>query len=75
VSSSSELEEWVALTDRIYAELPQFVPPIRAQIRDLLARTSPAFRHGDVELLSIVRDEAVSANHGAHELEARRKAR
>ena len=66
VSSSSELEEWVALTDRIYAELPQFVPPIRAQIRDLLARTSPAFRHGDVELLSIVCDEAVSARTTAH---------
>ena len=66
VSSSRELDEWIELTDRIYAESPQFVPPLRAQIRDLFARTSPAFQHGDVALLSAVRDGAVVARTTAH---------
>jgi hypothetical protein len=66
VSRSSELDDWIALTDRIYAGTPQFVPPLRAQIRDLFSRKSPAFRHGEVELLSIVRDGTIVARTTAH---------
>ena len=66
VSSSRELDDWLALTDRIYAETPQFVPPLRAQVRDLLTGTAPVLRHGEIELLSFVRDGTVVGRTTAH---------
>jgi hypothetical protein len=66
VSSSRELDDWIALTDRIYGGTPQYVPPVQEQIRDLLAGKAPGLRHGDVELLSFVRDGAVVARTTAH---------
>ena len=66
VSSRRELDEWIALTDRLYADTPQFVPPLRQQLRNFYARNAPYFRYGDIELLSIVRDGTVVARTTAH---------
>ena len=66
VSSRRELDEWIALTDRLYADTPQFVPPLRQQLRDFHARKAPYFRFGDIELLSVVRDGTVVARTTAH---------
>lgn len=66
MSGARELEEWIALTDRIYAGTPQFVPPLRRQLRDFHARKAPYFRSGDIELLSVVRDGVVMARTTAH---------
>ena len=66
MSSSRELDEWIALSDRLYAGTPQFVPPLRATIRDLFTGKAPALRYGRVELLSIVRDGTVVARTTAH---------
>jgi GNAT superfamily N-acetyltransferase len=66
VSSRRELDEWIALTDRLYAGTPQFVPPLRQQLRDFHARKAPYFRHGDIELLGVVRDGEVVARTTAH---------
>ena len=66
VSSRRDLDEWIAFTDRLYAGTPQHVPPLRQQLRDFHARKAPYFRSGDIELLSIVRDESVVARTTAH---------
>jgi hypothetical protein len=66
VSSRSELDDWIALTDRIYADVPQFVPPLRGQLRDFYARRAPYFRHGDIDFLSVVRDGVVVGRTTAH---------
>jgi hypothetical protein len=66
VSSARELDEWIALTDVVYADTPQFVPPLRQQIRDLHDGRSPTLRHGSIELLSVVRDGAVVGRTTAH---------
>jgi hypothetical protein len=66
VSSPRELDEWIALTDRVYADTPQFVPPLRSQLRDFHARKAPYFRHGDIELVSVVRDGIVVGRTTAH---------
>jgi hypothetical protein len=66
VSSRRELDEWIALTDRLYGETPQFIPPLRQQLRDFHVRKAPYFRYGNIELLSVVRDETVVARTTAH---------
>jgi len=66
VSSSRELADWIALTDTLYADTPQFVPPARQQLRQFHARKAPYFRHGSIELLNIVRDGTVVARTTAH---------
>jgi hypothetical protein len=66
VSSRHELDEWIALTDRVYAGTPQFVPPLRQQLRDFHARKAPYLRHGEIELLSVVRGAEVVARTTAH---------
>jgi GNAT superfamily N-acetyltransferase len=66
VSSRQELDEWIALTDRLYAATPQFIPPLRQQLRDFHAQRAPYFRSGDIELLSVVRDGIVVARTTAH---------
>ena len=66
MSSRHELDEWIALTDRLYAATPQFIPPLRQQLRDFHARKAPYFQFGDIELLSVVRDGTVVARTTAH---------
>jgi GNAT superfamily N-acetyltransferase len=66
VSSRRELDEWIALTDRVYAGTTQFVPPLRKQLRDLHAGKAPHLRSGTIEFLSVVRDGAVVARTTAH---------
>jgi len=66
VSSRRDLDDWIAFTGRLYAGTPQHVPPLRQQLRDFHARKAPYFRFGDIELLSIVRDETVVARTTAH---------
>ena len=66
VSSRRQLDDWIALTDRLYAGTPQFVPPVRQQLRDFHAQKAPYLRHGDIELLSLVREGAVVARTTAH---------
>jgi hypothetical protein len=66
VSSRGDLDEWIALTDRLYGGTSQFVPPLRQQLRDFHARKAPYFRHGDIELVSVVRDGQVVARTTAH---------
>jgi hypothetical protein len=66
VSSRRELDEWIALTDRVYAGIPQFVPPVRQQLRDFHARTAPYLRYGDIDFLSVLRDGDVVARTTAH---------
>ena len=43
-----------------------FIPPLRQQLRDFHARRAPYFRFGDIELLSVVRDQTVVARTTAH---------
>jgi GNAT superfamily N-acetyltransferase len=66
VSTRRELDEWIALTDRLYSGVPQFVPPVRQRLRALPARKDPVLRHGEIELLSVVRDGVVVARATAH---------
>jgi len=66
VSGGRELEEWIALAEGLYAGLPQFVPPVRQRLRELPARKDPVLRHGEIELLSVLRDGAVVARTTAH---------
>src|SRR4029078_1321080 len=66
VSSRRDLDDWIAFTGRLYAGTPQHVPPLRQQLSHLHARKAPYFRFGDIELLSIVRDETVVARTTAH---------
>jgi GNAT superfamily N-acetyltransferase len=66
VSSPRELADWIALTDRLYADRPQFIPPARQQLRQFHARKAPYFRHGSIELLTVVRDGTVVARTTAH---------
>lgn len=66
VSSGRELDAWIALTDRVYDGVPQFVPPVRRQLRDLYAGKTPHLRGGSIELLSVVRDGEVVGRTTAH---------
>jgi hypothetical protein len=78
VSSRRELAAWIGLTNRVYAETPQFVPPVRQQLRDFHSGKAPHCRFGGVELLSVVRDGDVVARTTAHtntKLDARLGAR
>src|SRR5204863_4780 len=66
VSSARGLAAWIALTDTLYADAPQFIPPTRQQLRQFQARKAPYFKHGDIELLSVLRDGTVVARTTAH---------
>jgi GNAT superfamily N-acetyltransferase len=66
VSSGSQLRDWIGLTDRIYAGDPCFIPPIRQQLTDFYERKAPFFRHGEIELLSVVRGGEVVGRTTAH---------
>jgi GNAT superfamily N-acetyltransferase len=66
VRAGSELDAWIELTDRLYDGTPQFVPPLRQQLRDFHARKAPYLRHGDIEFLSVVVDGDLRARTTAH---------
>jgi GNAT superfamily N-acetyltransferase len=66
VSNQRELAEWIGLTDRLYAGTPQFIPPLRQQLRDFYARKAPYFAYGEIEFLSVIRDGAVVGRTTAH---------
>jgi hypothetical protein len=66
VADRRALREWCALTDRLYAETPGFIPPIQQQLRDFYERKAPYFRHGDIQFLSVIRKGVVVARTTAH---------
>ena len=66
VDGDRSFREWCALTDRLYASTPQFIPPLKAQLRDFYRQKAPYFAHGDIEFLSIVSDGKVLARTTAH---------
>jgi hypothetical protein len=66
VTDKRAFREWCALTDRLYAETPGFIPPLQQQLRDFYEQKAPYFRHGDIRFLSVVRDGVVVARTTAH---------
>ena len=66
VTSRAQLRDWIRLTDRIYADDPCFIPPLRQQLTDFHARKAPYFRYGGIEFLSAVREGAVVGRTTAH---------
>src|ERR671935_305655 len=66
VRDEGELREWIGFTDGLYAGRPQFIPPVRQQLRDFYRRKAPYFRYGDIEFLSVVRDGEVVGRTTAH---------
>ena len=66
VTDERALREWCALTDRLYASTPQFIPPLTGQLRDFYKREAPYFAHGDIEFLSAVSDGKVVGRTTAH---------
>ena len=66
VTDTHALRAWCALTDRLYAGTPGFIPPLQQQLRDFYERKAPYFRHGDIEFLSVIRDGTVVARTTAH---------
>ena len=66
VGEEGELRDWIGFTDRLYARTPQFIPPVRQQLRDFYRREAPYFRYGDIEFLSVVRDGEVVGRTTAH---------
>ena len=66
VDGERSFAEWCALTDRLYASTPQFIPPLKGQLHDFYRREAPYFAHGDIEFLSIVSDGKVVARTTAH---------
>jgi hypothetical protein len=66
VSTRRQLAEWIGLTDGLYGHTPQFVPPLRRQLRDFFERKAPYFKYGDIEFLSVVQDGVVVGRTTAH---------
>ncbi len=52
------VEHWAALPYRIYADEPNWPPPIRAEVVESLDRTrNPLFRHADIEHFVLMEDD------------------
>jgi GNAT superfamily N-acetyltransferase len=66
VATRSELRDWIGLTDRIYANDPCFIPPLRQQLADFYEQNAPYVRYGGIEFLSAVRDGEVVGRTTAH---------
>jgi hypothetical protein len=66
VDGERSFREWCALTDRLYASTPQFIPPLSGQLRDFYRRDAPYFAHGEIEFLSVVSDGEVVGRTTAH---------
>ena len=66
VRDERRFRDWCALTDRLYAGTPQFIPPLRSQLRDFYRREAPYFAQGDIEFLSVVSNGEVVGRTTAH---------
>jgi hypothetical protein len=66
LTDERELRSWLELTDRLYADTPGFVPPLRQQLRDFFEGKAPYLRHGDIEFLSVLKGDEVVARTTAH---------
>ena len=75
VSSSRELDEWIALTDRLYADTPQFIPPLRQRCTTSTRGRRPTSATARSSSSACSGTGRRRAYDRAHELEARREAR
>ena len=66
VTDKRELRRWLDLTDRLYADAPGFIPPLRQQIHDFFEGKAPYLRHGEIEFLSVLDGENVVGRTTAH---------
>ena len=57
VVTPAELDRFIALSDRINAGDPNYVPPLRMERREALSpKKNPFFAHADVQLWLAIRD-------------------
>jgi hypothetical protein len=61
-----ELGAWLDLTDRLYADTPGFIPPVRQQIRDFFEGKAPYARDGSIDFLAVHRNGQLVARTTAH---------
>ena len=66
VESGRDLRAWCALTERIYDDVPGFIPPIRQQLRDFHAGTSPYLGREDIVFLGVFRNGELVGRTTAH---------
>jgi len=66
VTSGRGLRAWCALTERIYADAPGFIPPVRRQLRDFYAGKSPYLGRDDIAFLGAFRDGELVGRTTAH---------
>ena len=69
VVTPAELDRFIALSDRINAGDPNYVPPLRMERREALSpKKNPFFAHADVQLWLAIRDGREAADAIAAEL-------
>jgi hypothetical protein len=61
-----ELRGWLDLTDRLYADTPGFIPPLRQQIHDFFEGKAPYARDGSIDFLGVLKDGELAARTTAH---------
>jgi hypothetical protein len=61
-----ELRRWLDLTDRLYADTPGFIPPVRRQIHDFFEGKAPYARDGEIDFLGVLKDGELVARTTAH---------
>jgi hypothetical protein len=66
VTDRRGLRRWLDLTDRLYADAPGYVPPLRQQIRDFFEGKTPYVRDGSIEFLGVLKDRELVARTTAH---------
>ena len=67
VSGQADLKAFIDLPFRIYAADPHWVPPLRAEVRELLTPgKNPFFEHAEVQLFLARRGTRVVGRISAH---------
>ena len=66
VAGKREFRAWCDLTERIYANAPGFIPPVRQQLRDFYNGDDPYLGAGDIAFLSVFRDGELVGRTTAH---------
>jgi hypothetical protein len=67
VAGKADLDAFIDLPYRLYANDPHWVPPLRAEVRELLTPgKNPFFEHADVQLFLARRGGAVVGRISAH---------
>jgi GNAT superfamily N-acetyltransferase len=66
VADKRELRAWCDLTERIYADAPGFIPPLRQQLEDFYTGDDPYLDDGDIAFLSAFRDGDLVGRTTAH---------